>query len=220
MNFTHAVVMGDLVSSENAKSVRQLHDRFNKGVEALNATHRKDIASPLTITLGDEFQGLTRTISAALHIARTLRLNLILEDVKCRFVVGLARVETPINKKVAWNMMGPGLSTARQKLNDKHNANAVRFSLPEDPAIEPLLDAIGRSITEIQDSWTERQKELIAANETAEGSAKAVARKLRIASNTYYKIRRAARLDLHDAQWDALDSACRSLDVRYRLGAK
>lgn len=217
MRFTHAVVMGDLVSSERAPSVKQLHQHFNKGVEALNVSNRRDIVSPLTITLGDEFQGLTRTMSAALRVARELRLRLKLANINCRFVVGLVRIETPVNRKVAWNMMGPGLAAAREKLDDKSNFNALRFSLPDDIAMEELLDAVGRSITDIQESWTVRQKQIVSVSEASGGSASKATKKLQIARNTYYKIRRAARLDLHDAQWSSLTLASMRLDEKFGL---
>ena len=217
MPFTHAVIMGDLVSSESAQSVKRLHVQFNKAVEAANASRQRDIVSPLTITLGDEFQGLTRSLTAAFEIARTLRIMLLAENIACRFVIGLANIETPVNRRTAWNMMGPGLAAAREKLDHKQDPNAIRFSLPGEPVIEILLDAIGRSITEIQEGWTERQIELVVASEPDDQTAAAVAKKLRIALNTYYKIRRAGRLDLHENQWNALAVAVAELDKKAGL---
>ncbi len=212
MPFTHAVIMGDLVSSESAQSVKRLHARFNKAVETANASRQKDIVSPLTITLGDEFQGLTHSLTSAFEIARMLRLALLAEKIDCRFVIGLANIETPVNRRTAWNMMGPGLAAAREKLGHKQDPNAIRFSLPGEVVLETLLDAVGRSITDIQQGWTDRQLQLVIASEANGQSAVATARQLQIAMNTYYKIKRAARLDLHEDQWSALALAVAQLD--------
>lgn len=79
-----------------------------------------------------------------------LRLRLLVADVSCRFVIGTTQLETPVNPKEAWNMMGSGLAEARDKLNDKRATNAYRFSLPGEPLVESLLDAVGDSHTHVE----------------------------------------------------------------------
>ena len=58
---TYGVLMGDLVRSERAPAPEALHDAFNRAVAQENRRHADVIVSPLTITLGDEFQGLVAT---------------------------------------------------------------------------------------------------------------------------------------------------------------
>src|SRR5262245_52705684 len=125
---TYAVLMGDIVGSERAPSLKAVHSAFNKVVRKANDVHAEHIASPLTITLGDEFQGLLTGFAEAWDIAVALRLELLVAGIPCRFVVGVATLETPLNRKEAWNMMGSGLSAARDKLNDKRTRSAYRFS--------------------------------------------------------------------------------------------
>lgn len=214
---THAVVMGDLVGSEAAPSVRRLHADFNEAVRAVNRRRRKQLTSPLTITLGDEFQGLTQSLAAGLAVVRDLRTSLLADNVECRFVLGLVRLETPLNVQKSWNMMGPGLATARDKLVDKRHHNAYRFSLPDEPVLETLLDAIGLSITEAERGWTDRQFEIVGASMTRSDQNAELAARLGIAENTLYKIRRAARFDFYQTQWEALDVAIADLDRRHGL---
>ena len=66
---TYAVVMGDLVASEAASSRRALHRTFNAAIDTANAAFAAALASPLTITLGDEFQGLAGDLPTAMRIA-------------------------------------------------------------------------------------------------------------------------------------------------------
>src|SRR4051794_25517593 len=105
----YAAIMGDLVRSGSASSIEELHAKFNGAVNQQNRIRRGSLVSPLTITLGDEFQGLSKTLVESLSIVRVLRLHLLARGVDCRFAIGLAQIQTPINVARAWNMMGPGL---------------------------------------------------------------------------------------------------------------
>jgi hypothetical protein len=207
---THAVVMGDLVSSEDTASIEALHDRFNSAVQWANATHGPMIVSPLTITLGDEFQGLCATLEGGLGVVRDLRARLLTNGVGCRFVVGAVRLETPVNPARAWNMMGPGLAGSRQRLADKRDANAYRFELRGQPELQALMEAVGASLTQIEDSWTDRQREVVLALRAE--SAAPLAARLGMSPQTLYKIRRAGRFDLYERQWAALEAMAARLD--------
>ncbi|MCG8441886.1 MAG: SatD family protein [Caulobacterales bacterium] len=218
VRFTHAIVMGDLVDSEDTRSVERLHAAFNATISAANERRASALVSPLTITLGDEFQGLATSLRGGLAITRALRLALLGEGVDCRFVVGLARVDTPLNRERAWNMMGPGLSDARDRLADKRDPNRHRFSLPGEPLLETLLDAIGRSLTHIETDWTARQFDIVRASMETDRQVADLARLLAISERALYKHRRAANLPLYDDQWRAAESALDHLDARYRLG--
>lgn len=215
--FTHAVIMGDLVRSEAANAPMRLHRIFNAAVKAANAAHRRTIASRLTITLGDEFQGLVRSLGAGLTIMRDVRERLLVDGAECRFVLGLVRIDTELNPSIAWNMMGPGLARARERLGEKRLPSAYRFSLPRDAVLQTLLDAIGYSLTEVEEDWTDRQFELARAVRRNHEHPTAVAAELNLAPRTYYKIRRAARIEFYENQWNALKIAAADLDRRYKL---
>jgi hypothetical protein len=209
--------MGDIIHSERASSVAQLHLKFNAAVEYVNNQMPADIVSPLTITLGDEFQGLTYTVSGSLHAARTMRLSLLEQDIACRLVVGLVRLESPVNPKTAWNMMGAGLARARERLSEKRNPNAYRFSLPEDAHLELLLDAIGYSLTDIEDGWTDRQRAVAIEALSSELSSADLAAEFDVVPRTLYKIRSAAKFEIYRNQWNVLELAASEIDRRYML---
>lgn len=206
-----AVVMGDLVKSESSLAPELLYDRFNRQVDAINIGHAKYLTSPLTITLGDEFQGLVATLAHAASIVRKLRLALLTDNIDCRFVIGLADIKTPINHDRAWNMMGPGLSRARTKLNEKSSSTHYRFSLPETPMIETLLDAIGAGLTAIEQGWTDRQRDDIAAA-LDQISAKDLAKRRSVTVHNIYKIRSSGKFDAYRLGWQAVLHALTAID--------
>lgn len=207
---SHAVVMGDLVSSEDTASVETLHACFNAAVQSANDAHRRQIVSPLTITLGDEFQGLCATLEGGLRVVRDLRAQLLTAGLGCRFVVGAVLLETPVNPARAWNMMGPGLAASRQRLADKRDANAYRFELRGEPELQALMEAVGAGLTEIEDGWTARQREVVLALRAE--SAAPLAERLGMSPQTLYKIRRAGRFDLYERQWAALEAMAARFD--------
>jgi hypothetical protein len=209
--------MGDLVASERARSLRAIHRGFNEAIDFANERYAADIESPLTITLGDEFQGLTRTLAQAWRIASTLRLRLLAVDVSCRFVVGTARLETPVNPREAWNMMGRGLAEARDKLNDKRATNAYRFSLPGETIIEPLLDAVGDSLTAVELGWTPTQLKYYSSARDGSRTNVEIAKSLGVTPRSLYKVLHAARADFHRRQSVTLGRALTELDTRYGL---
>ena len=217
VDFTHTVVMGDLVQSESAPSVERLHTVFNRAINQVNVSSRAAIASPLTITLGDEFQGLCRSLAGGLGIIQQLRRRMLADNVQCRFALGVIRLETPLRTDRAWNMMGPGLAATREKLAGKRTVNAYRFSLPNQPVLEDLLEAIGYSATLVELDWTERQREIAIASLSAESPAPQVAKQLGVGVRTLYKIRSSARLDFYQSQWRSLTNAIAALDDAYGL---
>lgn len=212
-----AVLMGDLVASERARSLRAVHRAFNEAIDFANERYAASIESPLTITLGDEFQGLTRTLAQAWGIASALRLRLLAGSVSCRFVVGTAQLETPVNPREAWNMMGRGLAEARDKLNDKRASNAYRFSLPGETIVEPLLDAVGDSLTEVELRWTPTQLAYYSSARDDSRTNTEIAKSLGITARSLYKVLHAARGDFHRRQSAIILRALTELDERYGL---
>ena len=214
--YTHAAVMGDIVSSQKADPTA-LYDVFNHAILGANHDAGTTLASPLTITLGDEFQGLCHTLQGGLALIRQLRARLRAAKVPCRFVLGVVRIETPMNTENAWNMMGPGLADTRAKLSNKRDPNAYRFHLPEAPTMEILLQAVGATLTEIEEGWTERQAEVVAETLDTTLTEPQLAEKFNVTRRAIYKVRSAARLDLYKDQWLAAEAGVTHLDKAYGL---
>jgi hypothetical protein len=214
---THAAVMGDLVRSETATSVEGLHASFNRAVDRVNAAPDLTLASPLTITLGDEFQGLAPGLEGGLAVVRRLAREMWREGLACRFALGAVRVETPVNAARAWNMMGPGLAGTREKLASKRDPNIYRFHLPDAPVVEGLADALGLALTLIEEDWTARQREIVTALIAETAPPPELARKLGLGLRSFYKVRSAARFEAYERQWAALAHAMAALDEQLGL---
>jgi len=113
------ILMADVVSSHEQASEALMHD-FQSLVTWANKIYGDSIKSPLTITLGDEFQGIVSSASKGIDIILAMEEYVIEEefDFKLRYVLYEGPVETPINSEVAYEMLGPGLTNARKRLNE------------------------------------------------------------------------------------------------------
>lgn len=212
-----SLLMGDIVGSEDALPQDVLYARFNAAVDAQNTRHGHDLVSPLTITLGDEFQGLAASLVLAARIARDLRLELLADGIDCRFVIGRVAVRTPINAEKAWNMMGPGFGRARDKLNEKKSDVFYRFSLEAAPVTETLLDAIGAALSGIERGWTDRQRADITALISGLSPAD-LARRRNVTVHNIYKVRASGDFNVYSQGWQAVETALGALDAGEFLG--
>lgn len=197
-------VMGDLVASEKTGSRAQLHREFNNAVSAVNTQFSQYLASPLTITLGDEFQGLAGAAADAFRIILSLRLRLLRVGVRCRFVIGPVELATPLNRERAWNMMGEGLAEARERLEDKKDGNAYRFSFYQDIPLSRLLEAVGQSLTRIEDGWTETQGRYVFAHILDDADVTEIAELHGVTERAVYKVLTAAGLSFYQDQIEAV----------------
>lgn len=206
----YAVLMGDIVGSAQ-HDVAALHSLFNATIDRQNSGESTRIASPLTITLGDEFQGLATTLSAAFDIVHHIRLDLLEQSIECRFAIGEIDLKTPLNSHNAWNMMGPGLAETRDRLNEKLANTVYRFVVPDHPVLETLLDASGASLTAIERGWTPTQRHDIRARLGGETPAE-IALDRKVSVHSVYKVQASGNFDLYLTHTQAVRQTLAALD--------
>jgi len=208
-----AILMGDLVASGKAKSPAALHRKFNAGVAAINKSHGDALLSPLTITLGDEFQGVADSLSSAFSIMHEMRLRFLSQDVRCRFVLGYGEIATKLNPDKAWNMMGPGLTQTRAALDDKREPGAYRFVLPGRAVFEAALDTFGYTMTEIESDWSDTQFSYVHFALTNRNKTNLeIAEKFGVSDRNVYKVLRAAKFKLYEKQVETIMMILAHLD--------
>lgn len=135
------ILMADIVSSHE-KDGKTLMSDFQGLVQWTNMIYGDSIESPLTITLGDEFQGIVASASKGIDIMLAMEEYILEEelDFKLRYVLNEGEVETPINKDKAYEMLGSGLTEARELLNNMKKENG-RFlvSIQDNDQINKMM---------------------------------------------------------------------------------
>ncbi len=190
------ILMADIVGSSKRKGKALMAD-FKAAVVWVNDKHKKQIASPLTITLGDEFQGVIKTSLAAFCIVFDLEeyLMKLKKPFKLRYVIHEGEIETEINKKIAYEMLGPGLTMAREELITlKSNKNRFRISLKDESLTEKL--SLSMVIYQgIVDQWTEAQQKVVSVFATEQGDYRKVAERLKKDPTVMWRRKRSLMID-------------------------
>jgi hypothetical protein len=158
------ILMADVINS-SGKNSSLLMKQFKDVVTIINKKKSKDLISPLTITLGDEFQGLTNTMENGIKTIYDIE-EIILNrkfDLKLRYVLLYGQIETEINTKIAYEMLGEGLTNARKDINAlKKKDSRFQISLNSNEKIkEQNLNDAFFIYQNFVDSWKEKDLEIV-----------------------------------------------------------
>jgi hypothetical protein len=175
------VLIGDLISSRKIKKREEAQKNLLKIFNKLNK-NEQEIASPLTITLGDEFQAVYAKANPIFnHIWQII---LALYPEKIRFSLGVGEINTKINRKQAIGMDGPAFYNARKGLNELKHSPFI-FNITADSEIGLIRQSLFL-VSHFSYDWKEtRLKVLTLMNENT--SVNEIAARLQITDKAVYK---------------------------------
>lgn len=152
---SYYILMGDVIGSSNYNST-DLARNLKSLVESVNESLQEKTLSPYTVTLGDEFQGVTKSLKAGIETLfyfEEIRLERQL-NFKLHYVLHYGKIDTDINSDTSYGMLGEGLTQAREKLTskkrDRHRFNISLSSKDQSDQFMRLF--------EVLDGITERWK--------------------------------------------------------------
>ncbi|MDR6759906.1 hypothetical protein J2Y38_000085 [Flavobacterium sp. 2755] len=160
----YPILMADIIHS-GRKDSKKLMEEFKELVLTINSKNKENLISPLTITLGDEFQGLINTMENGIKTIFNLEETILSNeyDFKLRYVLLFGEIETDINTKVAYEMLGNGLTEARKTLNNLKNKDS-RFWIylgSNEKIKEDYLNKIFLIYQNFIDSWKEKDLKIV-----------------------------------------------------------
>jgi hypothetical protein len=158
----HYILMADVVGSHSIDS-QQLQANFKKLVAHCNESIGEQILSPFTITLGDEFQGVAKSLKGVLESIFYLEENGIRRgyDFKLRYIAHYGEIQTKLNRKIAYEMLGPGLTFARGMLSDKRRDRPRFLFMLENDYLSNNLNRLGKILESLTDRWKVKDFPLI-----------------------------------------------------------
>jgi hypothetical protein len=117
------ILMADIVGSRNMQQ-NKLMKSFKKITDEINYEKKDILLSPITITLGDEFQCVVKNVKAGIELMLSIDEKKLYEmaDYNLRYVLVEGGIETPINPEIAYGMLGEGLTMAREQLVEYKNS--------------------------------------------------------------------------------------------------
>lgn len=175
-------LIGDIRGSRELDDRQEAQQAFNDVVELLNESIQdRAIASPFTVTTGDEFQVLMNEATAAVE-ASVLASDQF-HPARLRFGIGRGRLDTEVNPDQAIGMDGPCFHRAREAIDAAREAGAwLRVAgWPDDLARH--ANAMFDLLQCIREDWTDRQAQFALALEE-EGSQNAVAARYNVSKST------------------------------------
>jgi len=158
------ILMADIVHSSKLNS-KLLLDNFKENLILINKTFQKKLKTPLKISLGDEFQTVTKDLETIFEIIFLLD-SLLLEssiNYKLRYVIFFGEIDTDFAEDEL--MLGKGLSDARKQLEEnKKKIDRYFIDLGNSkPKIDQqkLLNQCLLIYQNYYDNWKEKDKNIV-----------------------------------------------------------
>ncbi|MCU0418057.1 MAG: SatD family protein [Cyclobacteriaceae bacterium] len=158
------ILMADVVDSSKRKGKALMGD-FSKLVAEINDERAHHVLSPLTITLGDEFQGVVKNPQVAVEMVLDLEKKVmsLKTPFMLRYVIHEGEIQTRLNRVRAHEMLGPGLTEARSKLLEMKTSKARFFVSLENKGASEKLNILFSVLQGISDQWTSAQRKVATA---------------------------------------------------------
>lgn len=155
--------MCDVLNSRE-KNQKNLIEDFRNCTTYINNKYKKNILSPLTITLGDEFQGVINHLSNSIKIIIELEEFIIKNNfpMKLRYVLYFGEIETEINSNIAYEMLGNGLTDSRRIINNMKEKDSRFYIDTKEESKNSILNNGFNIFQNIVDKWKiEKDYEII-----------------------------------------------------------
>lgn len=194
----YPILMADIINS-GKKDSRLLMSQLK---DIVGSTNKKGkLVSPLTITLGDEFQGITGSVADGIKTILEIEELIITNqfDLKLRYVLNYGKIDTKINTKTAYEMLGQGLTEARKNLNELKNEDG-RFLILLGDKMKDLADLINQTFIIYQsfvDSWKTNDYPIV-AEFLKTNDYKVVAEKVKLDRSSAWRRRKSLKMQEYE----------------------
>lgn len=197
--------MADIIKSRSKKSKVLLTD-FKRIVEEVNLHEKDSLLSPLTITLGDEFQSVPKSLSGALQVIIRLEESIISNQIgfKLRYVLFEGPIDTPINTTVAYGMLGAGLTGARAALEAMKVSNNRFLTVLNDTDRSDALNKALYLFQHFVDSWKLSKDFYLVSEFLRLKDYKLIATNLKKDRSLIWKREKSLRMDQYAASKEVL----------------
>lgn len=150
----YLALVGDIRGSRELADRGAVQARLQECLAELNDRYADVLVSPLTITLGDEFQALFARAEGIWEIVLTIEARM--HPTSIRFGFGVGDILTSINRESAIGMDGPAFYHAREAVQDiKKSEDSYRVvGVAQD---EELTNSVLELISDNRKKWSENR---------------------------------------------------------------
>jgi DNA-binding XRE family transcriptional regulator len=174
MLMLYCAIIGDIIGSRKLKDRQMVQREFIAMAKEASNLYKAEIQSPFTVTIGDEFQALLKSLVVIPNIIEHVVQRM--APVELVFGLGIGPIHTDINPKMAIGMDGPAFHLARQALLQAKKKKPRIIYHSEMIGVD-MINALNYFIESCEARRTKRQKEVlsyVSQNYTQEAIAKAL----------------------------------------------
>ena len=217
---SYVAVIGDIKGSRKLSDRADCQLKLKKVLNGINEMYAEAIASKLTITIGDEFQGLFADGAPVLDVLTQIAFEM--QPVEFRFGIGIGPIFTDINPQASVGADGPAYHRARSAVDAVKNTEGRNRSAPSsllvfsDSPADLYVNASLKLLHALADAWSNRQKEIIYDILIHRDSQVNVAARHGITQPTVQKILSSGRYYSFQDSYDAIVhylSEVKSIDI-------
>jgi len=147
-------LIGDIRSSRDLDDRGEVQRQLQKCLNDLNRQYNDVLISPLTITLGDEFQALLRNAEEIWKIVFNIECRMY--PTRIRFGLGIGDISTNINTDSAIGMDGPAFYSARDAMQEIKKSEAC-YKIKGLETDEELTNNTLALISDNKNKWEENR---------------------------------------------------------------
>lgn len=190
------IIIGDIEGSRDLKDSEreEVQKKLRKVLEEINK-EASGLASPYTITLGDEFQAVYADAGALFtHCWRILS---VVHPVKIRFSIGVGAIVTPINPDRAIGMDGPAFHAARDGIEQLKELGFMIHISYREKSQETLINILNGTLHLLSKQIRDWNKNRISMLHMLKKGLdyKEISRQLELSKAAFYKNKDAGMLD-------------------------
>jgi len=154
----YCVITADVNRSRAIVDRETLQQNIIAAIRTVNKEFADAIAVPFAITIGDEWQGMLRSLANSYEIVTKFREAL--DEVSVSYGIGAGSINTAIQAQTR-TMDGEAFHRSRSALQiAKKKKREIIFRIGDDRT-DGLLNAVCGLLQTIRSRWTDRQKEKI-----------------------------------------------------------
>lgn len=190
------IIIGDIKGSRDLEDTEreEVQEQLKQILQQINQD-ASGLASPYTITLGDEFQAVYNGAEDLFtHCWRVLSA---VHPVKVRFSIGVGTIVTPINRDRAIGMDGPAFHAARDGIEELKESGFLMHIGYEEKSEEGLIRILNGTLQllsrEVRD-WNNNRISMLHMLKKGM-DYKAISKELGLSKTAFYKNKEAGMLD-------------------------
>jgi DNA-binding CsgD family transcriptional regulator len=170
----YIAIIGDVVRSRDVSERGVIQGRLRAGIERVNEKFASQMVSRFILTIGDEFQGLLKSIDELIPLLAVLRAAI--HPVEQRIGIGVGVLDTAI-QEVALGMDGPCFHRARSAI-ERAKMSGTSLEVDTEGGDETFR-IYALLYAGLRQGWTPRQRQVFDLS-LAGHSGKAIAAMLEI----------------------------------------